>query len=219
MGPGASSGQSAAAAGACADAPPPRQHPKATRKKRTAEPGESPPQPKRGRRTEPDAGRPDSGRPRCTLAGHGGSREERACRACLVVNVNACAAAVLRPPGTPDAEWAFEVLQRLARTRSGTYWCPTCLREQLLDSPDKVAQLARLSDTVRRAEEGEEGAAGCLAEQMRRVKLRPTTKCTAPAHVAARNGGFCRCPVAPQRIWRSCGACRTARAFEYAGLD
>jgi len=120
-------------------------------------------------------------------------------------------------PGAAAAEWAFEVLQRVAKTQSGTYWCPKCLRETFLDSPEKRAQLARLAETARRAEAGEEGAADDLAEQMRRVKFWPTTKCEEPAHVAARNGGFCRC--VRSRMWRSCGACRAARAFEYAGLD
>ena len=212
---------------------PQRKHPKATRQKKPAvEPVEGrvgamssaqpaqPAQPaegqapsKRTRWAAPDDCRPDSGRPMCALPGHGGPREARACKVCVVLRVDACAAELVRPPGAPAAGWAFEVLQRVARTLSGTYWCPQCLEEELLCCPEKRAQLVAL---VRRAEAGEEGAAKSLRGQLSRL-FSQTNKCSSPAHAAARNGGLCRCE--PQRMWRSCKACGAARAHPYAGLD
>ena len=170
-----------------------------------------PPPPSKGRRTAPDGGRPDSGRLRCAFPGHGGEREARSCKACAVLHVAACAAQVA--PAAGREGWAFEVLRRVARTPSGTYWCPQCLQETLLDRPE---QLGALVGMVRLAEAGTADAEAAIRGRLARL-FAQTTKCARAAHAAARNDGLCRCEA--QLIWRSCAACGAARAYPYAGLD
>ncbi len=216
-------GPAVVAADSCAaGAPVPRRHPKDTKnhKKLTVGPEEglggnstAQPAPKRARLDSPDK---HSGRSMCAIPGHGsGEREARGCKSCAVLYVDECAAQVKRPPGMPAAEWAFAVLQRVARTPSTTYWCPQCLEEALLNCPERRAGLV---EEVRRAEAAEGGEV-----QRRTLKkvlaglFRQTTKCALPAHVLARNGGFCRCPGKP-KIWRDCEACLETRAHPYAGL-
>jgi hypothetical protein len=126
--------------------------------------------------------------------------------------VEACAAEAAPAPGAAAA--AFDVLQRVGRTVSGTYWCAQCLDEALLAKPD---QRAGLVAAARLAEAGG-GGGEALRRALKRL-FKPTTKCRAAAHVTARNGGMCRCAGELQVMWRGCRACRAARAHPYAGLD
>ena len=185
----------------------PRSHPKATRSiiKKEA-PGGS---------TKRPHGPP---RPKCELKGHGGKPvEARACKVCVVLNLDRCAAevkaaaaaaasAAVTAGAAPDI--AFAMLQRLGKA-SGTYWCPQCLQEQLLDDSGRRQHLVTLA---RRAEAGDGEAERELAGALLHL-FRQTNKCK--AHDATHRGGMCPC----DKMWRACLACRRARRHPYAGLD
>jgi hypothetical protein len=221
----------------------PARHPKATKRRRDpVAPADGPDAASPARPAQPvraidpvDAGPPPrraraSSRPQCAAAGHWekgasgrGAREARSCKVCAVLHVDECAALAGLAPGAPaelvigepDGGPAFDVLQRVARTASGTYWCPHCLAEALLEAPERRA---RLVGTARLAEAGAGDEAAALRKELKSL-FQQANKCEKAAHVAARNGGLCRCAVEPRIEWRRCRVCRAARAHPYAGLD
>jgi hypothetical protein len=141
-------------------------------------------------------------RDKCTADGHGGPREARSCKICTVLDLKdeldkLVVPSDIAPPST------HSVLQSLALHKPcGTYFCPNCLSESLLDKPQELARLALLARK-----------APAAANVVLRKLFQPTNKCT--AHAAVWNAGYCPCG----HVWRSCTTCRVACIHPYAGLD
>lgn len=143
-------------------------------------------------------------RVQCTAVGHGGPREARSCKPCVILHLEDEVGKLGVPSDRAlSRAQSHDVLQSLARNkRVGTYFCPECIGESVLRVPNRLADLARLIRA---------GDPAASAGELRHL-FQPTNKCD--GHAAVWNGGFCPCGGP----WRSCAVCRVARVHPYAGL-